>query len=392
MNAAVAPQAIIAERIAGFIGHLRANDFVLGPAETQSAVDVLNTVGPADQVMARQALKTTLTGRTEEWDRFDELFEAYWHGRGRTRQEVAATRGDAGEAAPSRIWDGHLPGDQRGRAGGPESPADETDGAGRDGTGRLVASRKEALARTDLRHIVDRDEMAEAERLAGQLARAIRYRLSRRQRIHNRGTRINIRRTIRRNLGHAGEPLELVRQRRPDRPVRIVVLLDMSGSMEQYSRFFLQFVKGLVCGWAESDAYLFHTRLVRVTDAMRDGDAMKAMTRLALMAQGVGGGTRIGACLADFNDRHARRAINSRSVVVILSDGYDTDPPEALSRELARLHRKARRIVWLNPLRGWRDYEPVTAAMQAALPHLDAFAAAHSLEALARLEPTLTRL
>ncbi len=174
--------------------------------------------------------------------------------------------------------------------------------------------------------------------------------------------------------------------------MRIVVFLDVSGSMKAYSRFFLQFVKGLVCQWIDTDAYLFHTRLIRVTDALRERDATKAMMRLSLMAEGFGGGTKLGASLRTFNDAYAKRALNSRSVVIMLSDGYDTGPADRLARELARLKRRAPRLVWLNPLLGWRDYEPVTAAMAAALPFVDHFAAANTLESLAAIEPDLARL
>ena len=116
------------------------------------------------------------------------------------------------------------------------------------------------------------------------------------------------------------------------------------------------------------------------------------MARLSLMTQGIGGGTKIGTSLGTFNDRHAQETLNSRSVVLILSDGYDTSAPEVLVRELTRLKRKARRIVWLNPLAGWRDYEPVAQAMSAAMPLLDGFAPATSLEDLANAEPMLRRL
>ena len=130
----------------------------------------------------------------------------------------------------------------------------------------------------------------------------------------------------------AASPSSSPGRTRPDRPVRIVLMLDVSGSMKPYSRFFLQFVKGLVAQWHDADAYLFHTRLVRVTDALRERDPLAAMTRLSLMAEGFGGGTRLGECLEVFNDRYAKRALNSRSVFLILSDGYDTGPPEMLAR------------------------------------------------------------
>ena len=277
---------------------------------------------------------------------------------------------------------------ERARPPGAEGPDDEEPR----GTGRIVASRRTTLARTDLRHLADPAELAEAERLAARLARAMRHRISRRYRNARRAPRLDLRRTVRRNLGRGGEPVDLVRRRRRDRPVRVVVLLDVSGSMEPYSRFFLQFVKGLVGAWAESDAYVFHTRLVRVTGALRDHDPVRAMARLALLAQGFGGGTRIAESLAAFNDRYAKAALDSRSVVMILSDGYDTGDASAMGREMRRLRRRARRIVWLNPLLGWRGYEPVARAMGAALPHVDRFAPAHTLEALAAIEGDLARL
>ena len=151
-------------------------------------------------------------------------------------------------------------------------------------------------------------------------------------------------------------------------------------------------MKGLVCAWINTDAYLIHTKLIRVTDGFRDKDPIKAMTRLSLMADGFGGGTKLGDSLRQFNDGYAKRTLNSRSVAIIMSDGYDTGRPEALAHELARLKRRAPRLVWMNPLLGWRNYRPVTAAMDAALPYIDHFAAANTLDSLAALEADLARL
>lgn len=382
----------LTRRALGFVDHLRANGLGVGLADSSAVVRLLRDLGPSPTATVRRHLKILLTGNREEWDRFDDLFEAYWlrHGRVRT-QAVSNAASPRGTGALPQVWQQHLGGGTSDAAEGPHGPVDAGDG-GREGTGRLVASRRAARGSTDLRHLADPAEAAAAERAALQLAQAMRYRLSRRNRPSARPERLDLRRTIRRNIAHGGEPLTLVGRARPDRPVRLVVFLDVSGSMQPYARVFLQLVKGLVGGWLETDAYLVHTRLVRVTDALREADPMKAMTRLALMAEGFGGGTRLAAGLRAFNDGHARRALNSRSVVVILSDGYDTDPPEALAAELARLKRRARRLVWLNPLLGWRDYQPVTRAMAAALPYVDLFAAAHSLDALAALEPELARL
>ena len=379
-------------RVAGFVAHLRLNDFALGPSETAAALELLGQLDACAPSDVRRGLKTLLTGRQEEWERFNDLFEAYWHGRGRTRQDRSASGHTVASKSRPKVWKDHPLSREEVDAGRPQAGADADDTDADEGTHRLAATDRQTLAKTDLRHIVDPEELAAAERLAIQLAQALRHRLSRRHRLARNGPRLDLRRTARRNLCHGGEPIELVWRRRPERPMRIVVLLDVSGSMQRYSRYFLQFVKGLVCSWVEADAYLFHTRLIRVTDVLRDKDSIRAMTRLALMTHGYGGGTRIGECLKVFNDRYAKTALGSRSVAIILSDGYDTGEPEALARELKRLRRKARRVVWLNPLLGWRDYAPVARGMAAALPHLDCFATAHTLQALAAVETELARI
>ena len=186
--------------------------------------------------------------------------------------------------------------------------------------------------------------------------------------------------------------LDLVWRRRKRRPLRLVMLLDASGSMSQYVAFFLRFLHGVVDAFREAEAFIFHTRLVHVSAYLRDRDIARAVDRLSLMAQGIGGGTRIGESLATFNRWHAARVITSRSAVLIVSDGYDTGEPEMLGREMHRLRRRCRRIVWLNPLLGWEGYEPQARGMRAALPHIQLFAPAHNLESLAALEPYLRRI
>jgi uncharacterized protein with von Willebrand factor type A (vWA) domain len=240
--------------------------------------------------------------------------------------------------------------------------------------------------------MVDAGERREAERIAERLARAIRDRRARRRRAARRGPEIDLRRTLRRVTARGGEPIDLMRRRRREPPMRIVALLDVSGSMEVYAQVFLAFLKGLTGADTRARAFLFHTRLVEVTEALTDRDSLRAADRLSLMADGFGGGTRIAGCLAAFNRAHARHAVGRRTAVLVLSDGYDTDPPEMLGREVARLRRRARRVIWLNPLKGWRDYAPVAAGMAAALPHLDALVPANTLQSLAALEAEFGRL
>jgi uncharacterized protein with von Willebrand factor type A (vWA) domain len=372
-----------ADRLAGFVAHLRLNGLPVGPAETAAALAALTHVNAADATEARMALRAVCTGNQDEFARFDDLFAAWWLNRGRERVGAAKK--------PGHRKVGAVVGTDAGASGSPDSPEPGTGAAG-SGTGRLVAARAEALLPVDLRELVTPEDIAAAEAVARRLAAAIRDRRSRRRRIDRRGATLDLRRIARASVATGGEPLRLFRRHRPDRPARIVALADVSGSMSVYARVFLAFLRGLMSAEMTADAYLFHTRLIRITDALRDADTLRAVGKLTLMAEGFGGGTRIAGALEAFNAGHAARAVNGRTLVLILSDGYDTDPPERLAAALAGLSRRGPRIVWLNPLKGWRDYQPVARGMQAALPYLDLFAPANTLASLAALEPQFRRL
>lgn len=381
-----------AERLAGFVAHLRYNGVAAGPPETETALAALGVVDAARIGEVRSALRAVCVGDAEQNGRFDELFDAYWLNHGRRRDRAATANAARNAKARSgksyRLLDGASE-----DAGETDTPDDAPQGAAAgSATGRLVASHMASLDKTDLRKLMTPEDMERAERVAEQIARAIRDRRSRRRKAALRGARLDMRKVLRRSVSRGGEPLDLFYRTRPDRPVRIVALLDVSGSMTVYARVFLAFLKGLVSADRATDAYLFHTRLVRISDALRDSDTLRAVNRLSLMAQGFGGGTRIGANLKQFNAQYAAQSVNGRSVVIILSDGYDTDPADVLAEQLARLKRRGARIVWLNPLKGWAGYAPVARGMAAALPFLDHFAAAGTLADLAALEPQLNRM
>ncbi|MEP3276022.1 MAG: VWA domain-containing protein [Stappiaceae bacterium] len=392
-HASANPEAIVTRQLVGFIDHLRGNDFAVGPKEAQDSLAVLEAIGPCPSRRAAQALRPLLACCQHDWERFDALFEAYWFTSGTVRQSLKPeSQAQNTPGTRPNIWSKHL-GEQTGPPlEGPQAGSSAGASSDNEAQTPVLASDETPLRAADLRALVTPEEMAAAEKVAFKLARALRYRLSRRFRNKASGRRLNLRRTIRASVSKGGSPATLVYRARHNEPVRIVVLLDVSGSMKSYARFYLQFVRGLLGTWIEADAYLFHTRLVRVTDALREHDTMKAMTRLALMAEGFGGGTKLAECLTTFNKHHAKRALNSRSVVIILSDGYDKDEPEHLAKALARLKTRVRRLVWLNPMLGWDDYEPVTRSMKAAMPYIDHFAEANTLDSLAAIEPDLARL
>ncbi len=379
-----------AARMAGFLGHLRFNGMRLGVAETEAALAALTHVDAARPDEALRALRAVLAGCKEDVARFDELFTSYWLNGGRVTSKVMPTL--SGRSSDDVRSSRDAKGESAGGAGQATSPDGGEGEAESDGEGKLIATEVRNLMRRDLRDLVRPEDIAEAERVAARLGAALRDRRSRRRKAARRGDRLHFRKVIRQSLASGGEPLRLPMKRRPDRTRKIVALCDVSGSMTLYAQVFLAFIAGLMRADPKADAYLFHTRLVRMTDALRDKDAMRAIGRMSLMADGFGGGSKIGASLGRFADTYARRFVDGRSVVLILSDGYDTDDPARLGDALARLRKRGCRVIWLNPLKGWRDYAPVAGGMAAALPHLDLFAAANTLDTLAALEPELTRL
>ena len=381
-----------ARRLSGFARTLRDNGFRVGIAETRDALSVLASPAARRATSLKPALRALFCATHSDWQRFDEVFDAYWQGRHMRRRQVLAGAPGASQAA-RKLAEAHVPTEALGLPNRVERRTDGDEPSLTDGRGRREgASRAEALSSADLRHIVDPEDVAATHALAARLARVMRARLIRREQIRRRGRRLDLRRTIHRNVSHGGTLLDLAWRRRKIKPLRLVVLLDASGSMSLYTAFFVRFLHGVVDAFREAEAFVFHIRLAHVSPSLRDRDVTRAVDKLSLMAQGIGGGTRIGESLATFNRWHARRVINSRTAVMIVSDGYDTGEPGQLAEEMRRLRRRSKRIIWLNPLLGWRDYSPQARGMQAALPYVDLFAPAHNLQSLAALEPYLAKI
>lgn len=382
-QASEATPAPVIGRLVRFVRLLRTNGYAVGMNEAiaagraASAIDILNI----DEL--RLALRMVLCSNRADWQRFDDIFEAFWQNRRiRRRAEIKGrlekqkTDQALANAPPEGIELTEPKGDAR-------EPSENAGGE---------ASRLEALENADIRHVNDREAMARLNEITERLAARLRYRLTRRWRTHARGRRLDLRNTIHRSLRFGGTPMRLAYRKRREKPLKLVVILDASGSMSVYSTFFLRFLRAVIDKFHEADAFVFHTRLVHVGPALRERDLARAIDRLALMTTGWAGGTRIGESLRTFNRNFAAQCLHGRTVVIIVSDGYDTGPPEILGEELKAIKKRAKAVVWLNPMMGWDDYQPLAQGMQAALPHLDLFAPAHNIKSLMALEPYLARL
>ncbi|HEX7889215.1 MAG TPA: VWA domain-containing protein [Ramlibacter sp.] len=358
------------QRLAGFPGFLHANGFALGAGDAVEVLRTARTVGVLDPQLLRWSLKALLCGRGEEWRRFDALFDAWF---------LPANRW----AAPEQRRVEHET--TAAMAAGIGDAAGEGEGL----RPRDAASRDASLASTDFRELDEGEQVLEIEALMRRFARRLKHLRLRREARARLGRRLALPPTIRRSIASGGTPFHLCwKAPRRVRP-RLVLLLDVSRSMAAYSFFYLRLARALSGELADVHSFIFHTRITAVSEALRDPDPFRAQERLHLLAQGWGGGTRIGESLLQFEREHAPRLLHSRTAILVMSDGYDTGEPAQLAQVLARLRRRARRVVWLNPLCGRPGYAPVSEGMQAALPHLDLLAPGGSLAAIAGVLPEL---
>jgi uncharacterized protein with von Willebrand factor type A (vWA) domain len=246
----------------------------------------------------------------------------------------------------------------------------------------LAMASDEELLRARSFDALEPEELAQLHRLMSLLAVETPLRRLRRHEKGRHGEQIDLRRTLRGSLRTGGDPIRLARRRRRIARRRLVMLCDISGSMEPYARAYLQFLACAAAGGRDTEAFVFATRLTRVTRALAARSHERAIARAAAAAPDWSSGTRIGDALKTFNDRHGRRGMARGAVVVILSDGWERGDPALVAREMERLGRLAHRIVWVNPRAGASSFSVAAGGMVAALPHCDALVSGHSFEAL----------
>jgi uncharacterized protein with von Willebrand factor type A (vWA) domain len=360
-------------------------------------VEVLHLMPPVDRGSLYWAARLAfLTGR-EHVATFDSIFAMLFAG----LVDPAGPRGDRSRG-PTPL-DQAQPATQRRPAtlpaGGPFPPPrpsahpileGSAQAGRRQGSDRqseaipTVASREEALATKDFA-AMDADEAAAVQRLLAALIVATPVRRLRRQQARAGGRHVDVRRTLRLSQRTGGDPARLARTRPTERRRPLILLCDISGSMEPYTRAYLHFFHRAAASGVKAEAFVFATRLTRLTTVLRTASAEAALQAAGVRAPDWSGGTRIGASLAEFNNRFGRRGMARGAVVVIFSDGWERDQPEAVAREMDRLSRLAHRVVWVNPRKAAPGFAPHAAGMAAALPYCDSFVCGHSVAALAEV-------
>jgi uncharacterized protein len=396
-----------ARRIAGnllrFGRRLRAAGMPLGSGQILDFVQAVEAVGIGRKDDIYSAAKSTLVSRPEQIPLFNAEFRRFWadlveqqapmfteavHGEdeesigtpdaSRKKQDEQGQGQKGGEADKSIIAvEGTEDVQDIGETEEYEVPPEDV----------LIFSASEALRKKDFAQFTP-DELAEARRLIESMNWRLGTRLTRRKQRALHGEYIDFRATLRGAIRQGGLPLELKWRERKERMRPLVLICDISGSMDRYSRLLLRFVHALEHGLDSVEVFVFGTRLTRITRGLRKKNVDQAIADVVASVDDWSGGTRIGESIRNFNYRWSRRVLRSGATVVVISDGWDRGDPQLLGAEMARLQRSCRRVIWLNPLLGAPGYQPLTQGIRASLPYVDHFLPIHnlkSMEALAKL-------
>lgn len=329
------------------------------------------------------ASRALLVTDPHDLDRFDQAFDLFWRGMqswlitlGQTRH-LRRAQDEAPEAAETIL----APGRERNSSTKDEAEESRPD-AVEDARSAALYSPLERLRHKNFAAFSEEEKRLVRQAMA-QLVWHFNARLARRlRRAPRRARYLDLRRTIRANTRFGGEILQLRWRRRKVRPRPLVVICDISGSMDSYSRLFLHFIHSMSQDVRQVEAFAFGTRLTYLTPALRHSDVEAAVDKIAHLVVDWSGGTRIGASLKQFNYRWSRRVLGRGATVIIISDGWERGDLELLEKEMARLRRSAHRVLWLNPLAGSPGYEPLVGGIRAVLPYCDEFLPLHNLRSL----------
>ena len=379
-------------RLLDFNHHMFAHGFNTSFDQATQSLEGLQHIDLSKIQEWKNALKSIYCYNFETFEKFDELFDSFWTNEGRKKTNVQRQNNNKNNktintrsilAPPEQ---GTLDNDSTNKSmTNNENDMEVSSNA----VSKITASFIENKKKTDLKELIDSDLQKRIHSAVLKIAKSIKHKRSRRLLADRKGAKLDLRKIVSKSLAYEGYPIKLYKKSKPKKPMRIVSILDISGSMKVYSQIFLTFVKGLVGVDQSADVYLFHTRLMRVTEYLKENDTLNAVNRISLLTEGFSGGTKIGKSLKEFNNIYSKKNVNGRTVVIIISDGYDTGNPKIVSQELEKLKKRNCKIIWLNPLLGWENYEPVASSMKEASPYLDLFAPCSTIEDLENLEKEL---
>jgi uncharacterized protein with von Willebrand factor type A (vWA) domain len=367
-----------------FARTLRAAGLPVGPGKVLQAVEAVRAVGLESRADFYWALHAVFVNRRDQRLIFDQAFHVFWRNpkllermMGLLLPELQVPSPDGTEMS-RRLAEALRTG--QGDRERPREEKIELDAA-------MTFSAREVLQTMDFEKMSNA-EMDAARAAVRKLALALAERPTRRFTADPRGARIDMRATLRAQL-RAGGLIALKRKDRATRPPPLVVLCDISGSMSRYTRVFLHFLHAVINDRDRVHAFLFGTRLTNITRQLRTRDVDEALDRVATAVEDWSGGTRIGQCLADFNQRWSRRVLGQGAVVLFISDGLDRDGGVGLAQEMERLHKSCSRLIWLNPLLRYAGFAPKSLGVKAILPHVDEFRPVHNLASLATVVAAL---
>ena len=361
---------------------LRAIGIEITPTQIVDLVDSLRYVNIGNRQDFKNSTRTVLISKREHLPLFDQAFDLFWQARGQNtllEMDLGQLLQQQQEPQKMEVYR-RSPLDDPGKQPPPEEEPEEE---------RVMTySDQEILRQKDFARL-DAEEMAAVRRMMLKTQWHLEPRRTRRTVRTPQGELIDLRRTIRQNLRHGGELLRLAHKERKLKRRPVVLLCDISGSMERYSRVLLQFIYVVTSRLDRVESFVFSTRLTRITRQLRRRNIDDALREASAVVHDWAGGTRIGEAIKIFNYEWARRVLNQGAIVMIISDGWDRGDIALLEREMDRLHRSCHRLIWLNPLLGAADYQPLVRGIKAALPHIDNFLPVHNLASLEQLADLL---
>ncbi len=374
--------------LVGFCRFLRSQGLPVGTGRILNFCRAASLLSPLTKDRLARAGRLTLVAHPSHVARYNELFDSYF-GRGALMETLANIGASLPAPEEPRDLPELSPDADTGEKTGWRYAEGRQGGEEEGGVVALIASRAEILRHKSFEQLTE-DERRAARKLISQLKLGLPTKRSRRLRAARKGHRFDVRRTLRSSLRTQGEPF--ARQWRAPRISRrsLVLVLDISGSMEPYARALIQFGHAAMTSGRRVDVYCFGTRLTRVTRALRVSDPGRALEAAAEVVQDWAGGTRIGDALKSLLDGYTSSAAVRGSIVVLCSDGLERGEPDTLGAQMERLHRLAYRVVWVNPLKGSPYYSPLARGMAAALPHVDSFVAGHNVASLEDLAALLS--